>query len=75
MKKWTKGTTICYKRGDIDYVDISKDRKFYSENNDKVGCKFSYGYAACGGSTDTTKNTEFSYCYKKSDSDVNECPA
>lgn len=75
MSKWADGNTICYKRGNIDYEDISKDRKFFTENSNKVGCKTSFGYAKCGGSNTGSLNTEFSYCYKMETANTTEtCP-
>jgi hypothetical protein len=77
---WVDSYTICYKRGNIDYMDISDNRQDYADNSKKVGCKDTFGYNKCGGSSTSSKNTEYSYCYKSDNSTVNatnagyDCP-
>jgi hypothetical protein len=80
MGLWDDGYTICYKRGNINYLDISDNRQDFADNSKKVGCKETFGYAKCGGSTSNSLNTEYSYCYKSDNTTVNatntgyQCP-
>lgn len=55
------GKKICYKRSNMDYFDISKDRQLFTTKKDETVC--AAPKITCGGSRTTDTNTGYSYCF------------
>jgi hypothetical protein len=65
------GAIICLKRGDYDYYDFAEDRKTWSQDNNVIACDTTENQ--CGGSSNSTLDKEYRYCYKPTSSGFT-CP-
>lgn len=75
---YLEGKKLCFKKGSVNYYDISSMRELFSENSDQVGCNPAQGSKACGGSLDQYYQAEYSYCYNSffnsREQRIQDCP-
>jgi len=65
------GKKICYKKGTMDYFDISKERQLFTTKKDITVC--TSPKISCGGSRTTDTDTDYAFCFKP-EGTSNKCP-